>query len=180
MNKIFIVFTAMMCVSAMASDITPELRAVTHEELYKPHLGVAAGWSQPEGSYQSSGVYSIEYGIQPYIPFSYTIKGLFAEYIDGDTSFNRTSLILEGKYNFGGTIPLIKYSYVGLGLGPAWEDGSVDDGLALAFYPQVGFDWPLKKWLGEPISLGMNANYLISSRSTADTFNLTGVVKYWY
>ncbi len=167
-------------VLAQSDDVTPEIRAVTTEEMYQPHIGIGAAVSSPEGSFNPGGLYSIEFGLQPVIPFSYAVKIGYGYYTDDDANFSRTSLVLEGKYNFGGNIPVIKYTYVGLGLGPAWEDSTVDEGMAVAFYPQVGFDIPLKSILNDTWSIGVNYNYLISSRSTPDTSNLSGVVKYWY
>lgn len=163
-----------------SSDLTPELKTVADDELYQPHIGLGAALSSPEGAFNPGGQYTLEFGLQPIIPLSYTVKAGYGYYTDGPANFSRTSLILEGKYNFGGTIPVIRHTYVGLGLGPAWEDTTLDEGLALIVYPQAGFDIPLKAWIGEPVSAGLNLNYMVSTRNTPDTTNLAAVVKYWY
>lgn len=165
---------------ALGSDLTPELRAVQDEELFKPHIGFAAGMSNPEGSFNAGETFSLEYGLQPYIPFSYTVKASYGDYFDGDRNFSRMSFLLEGKYNFGGETPIIRHSYIGLGAGPAWESGSIDNGMGFVFYPQIGFDLPLRSVVEAPVSFGLNSSYLVSTSATPDTFNVTGVVKYWY
>lgn len=180
--RIFAIIAALFFTQlSIASETTPEIRAVYNEEMQMPHIGFAVGTSSPDAGFDAGGVYSLEYGLQPIVPFSYAVKATYAGYSDAADNFNRTSLTIEGKYNFGGTIPVVRHSYVGIGVGPAWESGSVDDeGLALVFYPQAGFDLPLESIVQAPISFGLNANYLVASRSLPDTFNLTGVIKYWY
>ncbi len=165
---------------AIAGPITPEVRVVQNEELYQPHIGFGAAVSNPEGSYNPGGQYTLEFGLQPIIPFSYSLKAGYGYYTDGAANFSRTSLIFEGKYNFGGDLPIIEYSYIGLGAGTAWEDSTTDEGLAFVYYPQIGFDIPLRSLLDAPISAGLNYNYLVSTRSLPDTANLAAVVKYWY
>lgn len=180
MKTIITSFVFLLTTLGMASDITPEIRLIEDEALYSPHFGASFGTSSPEGSFNTTQNFGLEFGLQPIIPFSYTIKANYAEFADGDRNLSRTIVSIEGKYNFGGKIPVVKHSYVGLGAGPAWEAGSVDDDLAFIFYPQVGFDLPLQSVVDAPISFGLNSSYIVSTRSTPDTFNLNGVVKYWY
>ena len=163
-----------------ADDLTPELRAATTDELRKPHIGLNAGVGSPEGSFNPGGQYSIEYGLQPYIPFGLAIEGGYAYFTDNAANLSRTSLLLKGSYNFGGDIPVIRYSYIGLATGAAWEDSTLSEGLAILVVPQIGFDIPIENLVEAPLSLGFNGAYTISSRGTPDVFTASGVVKYWY
>lgn len=181
-NHLLILISFLFPLSAFsASDLTPSLKESVNEEMRKPHLGFQAGASNPDGNYNSSGKYSVTYGFQPYIPISFGVEAGFANYTQDTGTFNRTSVLLKAQYNFGGTMPLVQYSYVGLGLGPAWEDSSAnnDFGFALISEPNIGFDIPLRN-IKQPLSLGLNLSLLTSSRATPDTVNISGVVKYWY
>lgn len=143
-----------------------------------PHIGLLGGMTTPEGSYDSTGSVGIDAGFQPYIPFG---AGAEATYYrangDGATSdLERTQVLAKASYNFGGTLPVIQYSYIGLGAGVVFEGSDVE----LVSAPMVGFDIPLKQAANDYISLGANARYAITEGSSADAFTVNGAVKYWY
>jgi len=167
-------------VSAFASDLTPEVRAVQDKQAYKPHLGVKLGIADPEGSADAAAEVSATIGFQPVIPFSVGLESSFVKFNDDPSGLERTSLMVYGNYNFGGDIPIIKHSYVGVSAGPAWENEKNDEGLALVWVHTIGFDQPLTSLTREPLTIGASASYLISTRSTPDSLNLAGVIKYWY
>lgn len=150
----------------------------------KPHIGLRGGLANPEHNYDGGMEYGIEAGIQPYIPISVGVE-LTTFHSDNDTApdLNRTKLLAKGNYNFGGTIPVIKHSYVGALIGPVFDvEGDVNRG-RLGMGPQAGFDIPLttsNETRNQSFSLGANLNYLFVSNSAPDTFGMNGVVKYWF
>ncbi|MCH2535699.1 MAG: hypothetical protein MK008_14755 [Bdellovibrionales bacterium] len=163
---------------SFADDLTPELREAVNEEMQRPHFGLMFGVSTPEDDLEPGGQYNIAFGLQPYVPFSLSVEAGYASYKGEESSLNRTSLLIKGQYNFGGNIPIIEHSYVGLGLGPAWETSKTGDGVAFITLPNVGFDIPLRTQ--QPLSLGINVSSLLSSRDSADTLTTSAVLKYWY
>jgi len=162
-----------------ASSTLPTPRAVaTYEEL-KPHVGLVAGSATPEGHYDTGTEYGIEVGYQPYIPFG---VGLQLTRMDADSSrsggedLERTAALFRGTYNFGGTTPFLRSTYLGLEAGLIFKSGST----SLASAPVVGFDIPLQPEAHRFVSLGANARYLIVEGGEPDAFSVNGAVKYWY
>lgn len=170
-----------LALNVSASEITPELRTVSNDSEFKPHVGFSAGLGTPEGDLNSGGNYALEIGYQPMIPLSLSVEYSLANYDNsGPTKLVRQSLLAKGAYNFGGSTPLIRYSYVGLGIGPMYEDTNIDDGWALGVLPNLGFDYPIDDLTDTPLSLGINTSYLVTSSDSPDVFAVSGVVKYWY
>jgi hypothetical protein len=165
-----------------STETFPEPHRVTEQSVYTPHVGVIAGYSAPEGSYQSNVEYGLDFGFQPYVPFSLGAEVTQAQYdADGDgNDLLRTKALLKGAYNFGGNIPVIRESYVGLGVGPMIERAGGSDVTYMGLMPNLGFDIHLKNTMLEAISLGANARYLISNSDAPDVFALNGLVKYWF
>jgi hypothetical protein len=158
----------------------PKERPLSEWSESRPHVGVIAGVTAPEGSFDSTAEYGIDVGYQPYIPF-----GLGAELThsrtrsDVDELLDRTSLLVKGTYHFGGTTMLIKDSYVGVGVGAIAKN----DGTDLAAAPLVGFDIPLKDESQkgrEFFSLGAHAKYMVVSSNDPDGLSMNAVLKYWY
>lgn len=183
MKKIFITTLVSLSFASItfASELTPKLRHIAKDSEYKPTLGFAAGVGSPEGSMNSGGNYSLEAGYQPYIPL--TVAGVLTVSDYNSTPGNkltRTSAMAKVGYNFGGTLPFIRYSYAAMAMGPMWENATNSNQLALGFKPSVGFDYPLDKVMDSALSLGMNANYLLTTSSNPDVFAVNGVLKYWY
>lgn len=167
---------------AIESDVTPEIRAVQEDSQFKPHVGLGLGFGDPNGTLDAGGNYSIEAGFQPVIPLSiigdFTVENYNQE---GPGKLVRNRFFVKANYNFGGDIPFIRYTYVGLGAGPMWEDTNFDNELAFGLMPNAGFDYPLDHVIDRsPLSLGANVSHLYSSSDTPDVFAVKGVVKYWY
>lgn len=158
----------------------PEPQPAMNREEMKPSLAINAGIANTaERDYDGALGYGIEFGYQHWIPVgvAFELSGYSSDG-DGDTaSLTRTKLLGKANYHFGGTIPVIKESYVGLGLGPVLDNVAGDNEVQLGFAPQVGFDIPLTD---TKYSLGANANYLFVTGNNPDVFALNGVAKYWF
>lgn len=167
------------------NSVLVEQRPVEAKSEYKPHVGLLAGLATPEGNYQSSAEYGITLGYQPYIPFGLGIELSSARSdVDGGSDafdLQRTKLLVQATYNFGGNVPIIKQSYVGLAAGPMLESiGGSDDNLELGVMPTLGFDYPFALDNGKDVSAGLNARYLVSSSGQPNTFSLNAMAKYWF
>ena len=171
-----LVFSAQAYAAEAGQNVLPKQRPVEKSSELRPHIGLIAGAAQPEGSGISSGEYGLSVGYQPYIPFGAGVEYTHARIDDGFESKNRDTVILKGTYNFGGTTPVIKDSYLGLGLGTVLKS----DGTSLVVAPLAGFDIPLKHDEAQFVSIGAATRYAIVNDGEADTFSLSGVVKYWY
>lgn len=163
--------------------IMAEQRPVEVKSEYKPHLGALTGIATPEGNYQSSAEYGMTIGYQPYIPFSIGAEFSHSKnnVSSGDDTgdLDRTKLLVNGSYNFGGHIPVISKSYVALAVGPMLESTNSSDRVVIGTMPNAGFDLPFKL-KDNSVSLGLNARYLISSSGAANTFSLNAMAKYWF
>lgn len=151
----------------------PEPRAVESKDAYKMHMGLTAGVSSPNGDAESSPEFGINVGFQPYVPF-----GLGAEVITAEldeTDIQRTSVLARGTYNFGGDIPVLRSSYVGVTAGPMFVDSEVEWSVG----PLAGFDIPLTQAASNFLSLGLQAKYLYTT-DTQDAFSGGVALKYWY
>lgn len=146
-------------------------------EAQRPHVGLTAGTIDPEGSLKTTAGYGLDVGYQPYIPFGLglNLSNMTSTNNDG-VNYTQTTLLGRGTYNFGGSIPVVKDSYVGLGFGPAF----LGDGTKLASAPIVGFDIALTRAERGYLSLGANVSYLITEGSSPDSGIVNGVVKYWF
>lgn len=155
----------------------PEPKAVETREENRIHMGINAGLSVPDGSYDTTANLGVDVGFQPYIPFGVGAE-LFTTEIDADRGEDdqRTALLGRGTYNFGGEVPLIRHSFVGLGAGPVVTGGTWEIGIA----PMAGFDIPVTKINGRDLTLGANAKYLVITSATPDAFMANIAVKYWY
>lgn len=154
------------------SSTLPRPTAVTDRSEMKPHLGLFAGAANPEGRDESRGEYGLDWGYQPYIPF-----GLGVEFSGTQVNgMQRTALLGRATYNFGGDIPVIKDTYVGVALGSVISS----DGTRLASAPVVGFDIPLTVAHASYLSLGLTAKYLVIEGSTEDALSAGAAIKYWY
>lgn len=154
----------------------PQPQKVTESSQWKPHIGILAGAAIPEGSGSATPEIGLDIGYQPYVPF-----GLGAEYVhtrfdDGVARSDRNSLWVRGTYNFGGEIEVLRYSYIGIGVGAVFSDSET----AIAGAPIVGFDIPVALREDETITLGLNAKYAIVGDNQTDATSINGVVKYWY
>lgn len=151
----------------------PDLRPVEEKEQYKIHMGLTAGVSSPNGDAESSPEVGLNIGFSPYIPFGLGAEITTAELDDTDTQ--RTQVLVRGSYNFGGDIPVLRHSYVGVGAGPMFVSDKVEWTIA----PLAGFDIPLTAQTTDFLSLGLSARYLYTTE-TQDSFSGGLALKYWY
>lgn len=143
-----------------------------------PHVGILAGTTAPDGSYDTAGSFGLDAGFQPYIPFGVGAEVAYSNAQGEGTNedLERTQVLAKASYNFGGDVAVIKHSYIGLGAGVVFEDEDVD----LVSVPMIGFDIPLKQAVNDYVSLGANARYALIEGSAADAFSINAAVKYWY
>lgn len=151
----------------------PEPQAVESKDQYKLHMGLTAGVSSPRGDAESSPEFGINVGFQPYVPFGLGAEVITAE-LD-DSNIQRTSVLARGTYNFGGDIPVLRSSYLGVTAGPMFVDGKTE----LAVGPLAGFDIPLQNQTSNFLSLGLQAKYLWTT-DTQDALSAGVALKYWY
>lgn len=146
----------------------------------KPHMGLLAGVVDPE-SYDAAAEYGVDVGYQPYVPFGLGLEVTSStNSIDNQADMTRTKFMVKGSYNFGGSTPVIRESYVGLGAGPMLESFGSDTDVAVGFMPYAGFDVPLQKKSQDYMSLGLVARYLTTTSGGPDSFALNGALKYWF
>ncbi len=167
-----------------SSATFPEVRAVSSSSEYKPHVGINVGVASPEGSFRNVPGYGIEAGYQPMIPFG---LGIEVTSFSSDRSIgseqdnlNRTTALVKGTYNFGGDIPVLRESFVGLGVGPVFDSHSTWNGTHFGIAPVLGFDIPLIQAKQNYMSLGLSAQYVFVSGPSPDGFSLNGAAKYWF
>lgn len=179
-------FIFLAAISTYAADpasqsrgVFPEPARVTERSEYKIHTGLLMGVQRVEGSdYDTAPVLGLDVGFQPYIPFGVGAELNYsknnARYEGKDTE--RTVTLVKGSYNFGGDIPVISKSYVGLGAGTAFlGDGDTDFILA----PLVGFDYPFSMSDAESMSAGLQLKYMQLS-GTQDALTASAALKYWF
>ena len=185
-NKIafFSAITGMLfCVQSMAQKPTAATSTTKVESDYyglqRPHFGVTAGVSTPEGNYDSSGEIGLNFGYQPYVPFGIgaSISATKNEPRDSRPDVERTTVLGRATYNFGGESTLLRHSWVGVAAGPVFAD----DGTDFAAAPILGFDIPVNTELtGSYISLGAEAQYLVVNNDQPDSLTVNAAVKFWY
>ena len=151
----------------------PEPQAVESKDQYRLHMGLTAGVSSPRGDVDSSPEFGINVGFQPYIPFGLGAEVVTAEL--ADSNIQRTSVLARGTYNFGGDVPVLRSSYLGVTAGPMFVDGQTE----LSVGPLVGFDIPLQNQSSNFLSLGLQAKYLWTTDSQ-DALSAGAALKYWY
>jgi len=152
----------------------PTPRAVEEKDMYRIHMGLTAGVSNPNGASESSPEYGINVGFQPYVPFGLGAEITTTEMDDSD--IQRTNVLARGTYNFGGDVPVLKSSYVGAVAGPMFIDGDTTE---WSIGPVVGFDIPLQEKASDFLSLGLTAKYLYTTE-VQDSFSAGLALKYWY
>lgn len=184
-----IVFSNLLIPSAQAienaiDNAIVETRPVITESELKPHVGLLTGLATPEGSYRSGAEYGVTLGYQPYIPFGVGLELSTSQSnpSEGPDSLElqRTKILAQGAYNFGGNIPVLSKSYIGIAVGPMLETINNDDNWVIGTMPTAGFDIPFTLEDGKDLSLGLNARYLVSSSGAPNTFSLNAMAKYWF
>ncbi len=157
-----------------------DVKGLNESGLYKPHVAIFSGVSDPvENDYDAAGLLAVEAGYQIKVPYGVGFEVSAQDFEkDDSTDLTRTQFFLKSSYNLGGETPVIKYSYVGLGLGVVTEN-SDNTAMYGAIMPNLGFDIPLSS-LSEELSLGANLRYTATASNEADNYGLNGVVKYWF
>lgn len=157
----------------------PKVRRAETVEEQKISVGVTAGMASTEGRSNALG-YGVEAAYQPFIPFSVGIDlgGYSSPSSGANATLTRTRLLARGQYNFGGTIPFVRHSWVGLGAGAVMDNEPGSTSTNFGIQPIVGFDLPIDD--DAKFSLGANANYLFVGGAKPDVFALNGVAKYWF
>lgn len=159
----------------------PAPREVQTTAEFKPHVGILTGFANTADDFGSAVNYGIDVGYQPVVPFGlgfelsrFTTSADLGGGLKEDLS--RTKAIVRTTYNLGGTTPVIRSSYVGIGVGPVFDSRADSTYTKLGVNPLVGFDYPV-----DPrFTLGLSANYLIIPGTTPDTWGANGMVKYWF
>jgi hypothetical protein len=195
-NKILALGLACFCFSnALAVDSTPSMssnsgrlsesfvepRAVEEEWEYLPHFGLLTGVANPRQGFGAAVNYGLDFGIQPFIPFSVGFElSRYKSSVtlpEGEEKLARTKAMVRAAYNFGGDIPILRHTYLGLSTGPIFENRAGNGSIRLGLAPLAGFDVRVvPMW-----SAGLSANYLIvTGRDTPNAWNLNGALKYWF
>ncbi len=161
----------------------PKAAETMNPNYAKPHVGIIAGITNPEASFATRMEYGLDVGFQPWSPFGLGLEvtGLNSDRTLGSQpqDLNRTNILLKGTYNMGGNIPVVRNSYVGLGLG-AVIDSSAYKGTHSGVAPILGFDIPLGSARENYFSLGAAAKYVFVSGPSPDSYTLNGMAKYWF
>lgn len=167
---VFVVFSAQAADTGYSS--VSKRNMFTSEN--KPHVGLLAGATMPEGDGDATAEVGVDIGYQPYKNYGFGAEFSNATVDTGDDDIARNTLLLKAMYNFSEESG-IRYMYLGLGAGAVFTS---DDTQAMVA-PIAGFDVPVTSQNTEYITLGANARYNVIADET-DAFTLTGAVKYWY
>lgn len=150
-------------------------RSIEDEEL-KPHIGFLFGSSRPVGDRNGGSDFGIDIGVQPYVPF-----GIGLELAASGNEAEQARMMVRGTYNFGGHIPLIKYSYIGAAIGPIWGSKGDANKVLIGSAPLLGFDFPIRDHANrDRVSLGLTAKFIFIEGSDPDTVNVNAIAKYWF
>lgn len=183
MTAMFILLFSSLTFAQSDTSVTERTSDDWRKNYIKPHMGLLAGFTNPDQDYDAAAEYGVDVGYQPYVPF-----GLGAELssatteLDDGADLMRTKLLIKGSYNFGGTVPVIRDSYLGIGVGPMLETYGSSSEVAAGFLPYAGFDVPLvaRGQAHDYLSLGVMARYLATTSGGPDAFSVNGALKYWF
>lgn len=160
----------------------PAERDVKNVAEAKPSIGLMVGTFVPDDGSVATTNFGIDFMFQPRIPFAFGMEATRAEPESTVTrnKMKHTSVLAKAQYNFGGTIPVIRSSYLGIGAGVQIQDSATK----FAAAPIMGFDIPLRdENQVSQVSLGANAKYLyVEGNEDVDSnaVSLNGVLKFWY
>lgn len=167
--------------SATTTEAAPEvgptlplIKEVQNSEEFRFHLGFNLGINIPEGSRGATPELGFDIGFQPLIPFGLGLEISTSRFDDSHDAFHRrTTALVRSTYNFGGDIPVIKYSYLGFAAGPVF----LSDGTEFGFAPIAGFDVRLSE--EHNCSLGFVTKYLFVTSKDPDSLMTSAAVKFW-
>ena len=163
----------------LTNSIPPVVKAEPDQT--KPSLGFWGGYAQTE-SRRDATVFGADYTYQPVIPFSVggEVLGMVIHRGNRAGTLTRTMLMAKANYNFGGDILILKNTYLGLALGPVFDNETETLDVSLGIQPNLGMDFMLPSWFTN-WSLGVNFGYTFMTLTTADSsFTANGVLKYWF
>lgn len=186
MKFAFAIFCLVGCLTSFAADEAqtevktptfPIPKPVEAKENYRFHVGILPGINMAEGTRGPTPELGFDIGYQPFIPYGVGLELSTSKFDGADTEMNRrTTLLAKTSYNFGGDLPVIKYSYVGVAAGPVF----LNDGTEMGFAPLMGFDVPLGADIHELFSLGFYAKYLFVTSKDPDSLITSAAIKFWY
>ena len=157
------------------SGTFPELRAAESSEL-KWNAGVASGVNSPKGDATSSTEFGVIIGFQPIVHVGAGIEANTTR-LNTDNDVRQTNVLLRSTYNMAGDIPIVRNSFLGVGVGPVF----VTNRVRWAGAPLVGFDIPLSSKSRDYLSLGLEAKYLfITNTDVPNLFASALALKYWF
>ena len=177
-----VVCTAFLALTATAQTTTegkstfPKPREVAMKSEFKPHVGLLAGHTDPEGSGDITPNIGVDIGFQPYVPFGLGAEFIHNRFDNGIETVDRNTAWLKATYNLGGDIPFVQDMYFGMAAGVVFTDSKT----VFASAPMVGFDIPVFEVGGKDVSLGANARYTVLTEDEFDAAQVNGVIKYWY
>lgn len=161
----------------------PKVSTTMNKDYLAPHIGVVGGIANPEQSFDTTVDYGLDVGFQPWYPIGVglEISGLNSDRTEGSQpqDLKRTNILARATYNLGGSIPVIRHSFAGLGLGAVIDNGAYK-GTHSGVAPMLGFDIPLMEATRQFVSLGLAAKYVFVSGPSPDSTSLNGAVKYWF
>lgn len=165
-----------------SNQVFPDPQRVEFVDEYRPHMGVLGGFAVPtQSGYNNAANYGIDVGYQPFIPFGLALElsrtsSDMALATGATETSSRTKAMVRGTYNFGGSIPVLKSSYLGLGAGPVFASIGDNSYTKLGIMPHIGFDIPVERHF----TLGLAANVLVIPGDEANSWGANGAVKYWF
>ncbi len=147
----------------------------------KPSVGVILGMANADGTYDNGVNYGVEASFQFSVPYSAIVElsGYTATRSTTEPAITRTKLLGKVMYNFAGTVPVIRYSYAGAGIGPIYDSVGDVQKWNIGLAPQVGFDIPLGDTASN-FSLGANVALLLVTGGSPSSASANGVAKYWF
>lgn len=188
-SKILSLLAASILIAAPAfaadaneTSTLPAERDVKNAAEAKPSIGLMIGTFVPDDGSVATTNLGVDFMFQPRIPFSFGMEVTHAEPESTVTGkrMKHSSVLAKAQYNFGGTIPVIRSSYLGVGAGVQVQESAT----RFAAAPIMGFDILLaNEGKVSHVSLGANAKYLyVEGNEDVDSnaVSINGVLKYWY
>lgn len=151
----------------------PEAKESTASQ-QKWRAGLTTGFNSPKGDIGTTTEYGFTTAFQPMGPLGFGLDVTSAR-LDDQNRNRRTVAMINGLYNFGGDIPILRTSYIGVGGGPILLDKKIKWGYA----PLAGFDVPFSQKSHDFVSLGLTAKYLINP-NTPNSLSAAAALKYWF
>ncbi|MGZ3807616.1 MAG: hypothetical protein ACXVCE_05980 [Bacteriovorax sp.] len=152
----------------------PEMKEESAATRLKWRAGVTTGVNSPKGDIGATTEYGVTTAFQPFGNFGFGLDAGTSR-LDDANKEQRTIVMVNGLYNIGGDIPVLRTSYFGVGGGPVIFSQKVKWGYA----PVAGFDVPLNHKSHDFLSLGLTAKYLINP-FTPNSLSAAAALKYWF